>query len=166
MKKKNWKQNALIGMVAIIVLVFGFVGCPDKTPDPVPQTKTLANVTTIGGSVTVKINFKAVGTPSYMTTLETVIGNILEVTPNASGKTLTINVTADAADGGFVLASQNSKTLNVRESWISNATEQQIGESMAEVTISWIAMMGADKAFRLANVLPQGHVKVADTKFI
>jgi hypothetical protein len=26
---KNWKQNAFFGLVAIIVLIFGFVGCDD-----------------------------------------------------------------------------------------------------------------------------------------
>jgi hypothetical protein len=31
---KNWKQSVFLGMVAIIILVFGFVGCK---PDPDPE---------------------------------------------------------------------------------------------------------------------------------
>jgi hypothetical protein len=36
---KNWKQNALIGMVAIIALGFGFIGCDDKGDDGKEKTE-------------------------------------------------------------------------------------------------------------------------------
>jgi hypothetical protein len=39
---KNWKQSVFFGMVAIIVLVFGFVGCkPDPDPECECPTGTL-----------------------------------------------------------------------------------------------------------------------------
>jgi uncharacterized membrane protein len=134
---KNLKKCALISMVAIIVLCFSFVGCDDKTPDPVAQTKTLTDVTTGSGSVTVKIHYMAVSgtTPGYMTTLESIIRSRLTAMDMVSG-ILTINVSANATNGGFVLT--DTKTLSVRESWISNATEDEMIRSLNSVRSDWI----------------------------
>jgi hypothetical protein len=56
---KNWKQSVFFGMVAIIALSFGFIGCDEKTPDPEPVPKTRSFNANIEG-VTVTVNFMAV----------------------------------------------------------------------------------------------------------
>jgi molybdenum cofactor biosynthesis enzyme MoaA len=112
----------------------------EVTPEPEPQTKTLSEVSTYNGigSVTVEINYTAVPgiEPSYISTLEKVIRARMAALAVISG-TLTINVTTDAADGGFVKT--DTKTLSVRESWISNATEDEMKTSFDSVRSAWTA---------------------------
>jgi hypothetical protein len=47
---KNWKQSVFFGMVAIIVLVFGFVACDDKTGETEqPQDWSETTINLFGG---------------------------------------------------------------------------------------------------------------------
>ena len=116
------------------------VGCPSPSgPEkPTAQSKTFSDVATVGGTVDVAINFTALPNviPSYMANLETVVRGVLSGS-SATGN-LTINVIASGGDG-FTLA--GPKTLNVRESWLINATEMDMGSSLTSVRSSWVAMV-------------------------
>ena len=77
--------------LVIVIVIIAFMACKtDSDTDPVPiaQSKMLSGVTTIGGSVNVKINYTALPgvVPTYMSTLETVIINILQNANIASGR--------------------------------------------------------------------------------
>jgi hypothetical protein len=147
---KNWKKSVFFGIVAVIVLSFGFVGCDDKD-DPIPQKVTMSDVPTSNGTVSVTINYTALPgtTPSYMSTLKTVLGIILEsATTNGD---LTINVIA--GNGEFVLA--GTKTLSVGESWVSNATDMEMGRSIMGMLNSWVAMLESN-----------ANTKLLATKFV
>jgi hypothetical protein len=110
----------------------------EVTPEPVEQTKTLSEVKTALGSVNVIINYMAVPgkEPSYMDDLVTVIHFLLRGAMEDSDIPLIINVIATGPDGFEKTA---SRTLSVRESWISNATDIEIAKSLTDNRPSWIA---------------------------
>jgi hypothetical protein len=93
---KNWKNCALIGMVAIIVLVFGFVGCKDKTPDPEWQTKSIEIAT--GKTVTVKFFALPDTTPTWWNDLKAALIN-REPGFKVGIYTFTLTVTPTGTDG-------------------------------------------------------------------
>jgi uncharacterized repeat protein (TIGR02543 family) len=109
----------------------------------VKQSKTLSGVTAMFGSVDVIINYTALPDtePDYMTDLVKAVTDICPGIHTQSG-ILIINVTATAADGGFEPG--GSKTLNVRESWISGATYEDMLVSLLGRMDDWMAM---DKSF-------------------
>jgi len=141
---KATKHFSIIAITAIIALaIIGCKGDDDTTtggtqPQPVAQSITFSGITTDNGYATayVTVNYTALPNtvPGYMSILETVIKKILPTT-RANGN-LTINVIS-SGDDGFVLA--GLKTLNVRESWIANATEMEMGVPMMQISNEWIA---------------------------
>jgi len=116
----------------------------------VAQFKTLLNIPTSNGTVNVTINYTALPntTPGYMLTLETVVRIVLSgIVTNGD---LIINVIA--GDSEFALA--GSKTLSVGETWISNATEMEMGISISDVLIPWVTMIqpNTHNTIRMASV--------------
>jgi hypothetical protein len=123
---KNWKQSVFSGMVAIIALTFGFVGCDDKTsdPDPVEQYYDILEVKDSNNrSVNVRVTYTALPNtvPNYITgTLSAVVKEAYTYLPGTGN--LTINVVTAGADG-FIKTGKG--ILAVRESWISNPNIDQ-----------------------------------------
>ena len=124
-------------------------GEPADTPNPTTggtqeqptaQSKTFTGVTDKDGStVNVTVNYTALPdtVPGYMSTLETVVKNIC-VSVYVRGN-LTINVISGGDDGFVLDGSEGSKTVNVRESWIANATELEMGKALSSKKVQWVA---------------------------
>jgi hypothetical protein len=138
-------MKRFFAVVAVLgILGFAFVGCDDGDNEiillPTKQTYTLEGVTTASGSVDVKITYMAVSKlplPGYMTTLEKVIRDVLPDAFIESG-ILTINVTVDAVDGGFVKT--DTKTLAVRNTWISGAKQEEMLKSLELKMADWVSV--------------------------
>ena len=142
--KNNRKAKILAGALSVVQLLTPvaaasvLIACEETKPEekPVAQSKIL-DITTRGGTINVTVNYMAVpgSIPGYMPTLELVTRNVLAGMITSSD--LTINVVD--GNGSFVLA--GAKTLSVGESWISKATETEMGMSMDSVRSAWVAMI-------------------------
>jgi hypothetical protein len=141
--RKQFLSVIAIAIIAIIALPLA--GCksdePTDQPQPVAQSKTLEGIKNNNDEpiVNVTINYTALPntTLSYMSTLEKVIIGSIKGVP-ATGN-LTINIISSSSDGFVLAGSKGSKTLNVRDTWLANATEQEMGISLGGVIVDWIA---------------------------
>ena len=135
---KTLKQFFVLIVIALVA--FAVIGCKDE-PDPTPQPQPVAQsktITGIGdtGAASITVNYTALPgtTPSYMPILEKVVRNVFK-NAGMSGN-FTINVIAGGNDS-FALAGPG--TLSAGETWISGATEMEMGQSMNKVAGVWIA---------------------------
>jgi len=155
--KKETKQKIAIVVAIVGLMPLMLFGCDpnddnEQPPQPVSQTKKLTGVVTENGIVDVDINYTALlgHTPSYLSTLETVIRNLLK--NRSTNSNLTINVVD--GDSNFVLTA--NRTLSAGKTWLSNSTEQQIGMDLTQIIDSWIAMHNGNDAVRMATApIPQ-----------
>jgi len=130
------KRNLLI---LVIILLIGLIvnscggGDDEEKPTPTQQTYPID----LGNGKIVNVNYKAVtgsATPSYMSDLVTVLGAFAAGMPAGT-------YTIDVVDGNSEFAKTGSKTLSVGKSWISGATEMQIGMAINALMIDWVAMI-------------------------
>ena len=130
------KRNLLI---LVIILLIGLIvnscggGDDEEKPTPTQQTYPID----LGNGKIVNVNYKAVTgstTPDYMSNLEIVLGKLVVGIPAG---TYTINI----IDGNSEFANTGSKTLSVGKTWISGATEMQIGMAINALILDWTAMI-------------------------
>ena len=128
--KRNLLILAIILLIGLIVNSCG--GGDDEQPKPTQQTYPID----LGNGKIVNVNYKALPgtTPAYMSNLVTVLGN---TAPGMPAGTYTINV----IDGNSEFAKTGSKTLSVGKTWISGATEMQIGIAIGTLMLDWVAML-------------------------
>ena len=129
--KRNLLILAIILLIGLIVNSCG--GGDDEQPKPTQQTYPID----LGNGKIVNVNYKAVtgsATPSYMSDLVTVLGAFAAGMPAGT-------YTIDVVDGNSEFAKTGSKTLSVGKSWISGATEMQIGMAINALMIDWVAMI-------------------------
>jgi len=133
---------------------------PTPIIPPVEQSKTWSGINTTGGTANVTVNYMALPgvVPDYMSTLETVVKNIIPGTP-ATGN-LTINVIA--GNDGF--AKSDPKTLSVGESWISSATEREMGRSMNTVLNSWVTTIKSNTHMAIQPTHDKGWQRLTAAK--
>jgi len=112
-----------------------------------PQTKKLTGVVTENGTVDVDINYTALlgHTPSYLSTLETVVRGRLQ--KRLTNGNLTINV----VDGYSSFVLEKEKTLKVGSSWLSSSTEDQMAIALIDIVNDWVAMHNANDVIRMAG---------------
>ena len=157
--KKKMSKNAkkAVAITSSLALLFSVIACENgsssnnddlllwwmlqeqqkQQQQPIAQSKTISNVTTSGGSVDVVVNYTAKpGVPAYMADLEAAVRAVLSFSSTTSN--LTINIVSDGVDG-FVV--DGSKTVKVRESWLANATETEMGVSLNSKLSLWVAMV-------------------------
>jgi hypothetical protein len=136
---KNWKQSIFFGIVAIIALCFGFVGCDDgdgkDDPKPVEQTKDIEIAT--GKTVTVVYTALPDTTPAWWSTLEEVFHNRAHAFDIGH---FTLIVQSSGTDG-FVAGTAGSKTATVSEAFLATSDYTAMRASMGVMVDYWIAMM-------------------------
>jgi len=137
-KVGSFATAKLLATMLCIVAALAIIGCkedePDPTATPVAQSKTIEGVVDGDGtSVNVTVNYTALPgvVPSYMPLLETVVKEIF------STRTKPGNFTINVIAGGIDSFTISSGALSVRESWISNATKDQIGAGIMPKIGEW-----------------------------
>jgi hypothetical protein len=150
---KNWKQNVFFGMVAIIVFVFGFIGCKSD-PDPEPQELPIVVNGTGGNSVTIMIKYIALPntTPSYISKIQQA-ASWLDENNDFGNRTGTIYINVISSNAGFV--KNGTRTLDVGSGWLSNSNVDAV-KIYDDLTVSgafvndWFTMI---KAVKLAMLV-------------
>jgi hypothetical protein len=132
---KNWKQNVFFGMVAIIALSFGFVGCKsDPDPEKVWQSKSVD----IGANKTMTVKFMALPdvTPDWWAKLE---GFLSGAGAEFTGLGDYIITVTPEGTGGFVAGPRGTKTATVSEAFLRENPVTVIGPSIAGIIPDFVA---------------------------
>jgi hypothetical protein len=126
---KNWKQRTFgsgvfFGLVAIIALCFGFVGCDDKTPDPDPVEQSIEVPDTQDG-VKIIVKYTALpGTLPSSTWWDPLLSNLALVKDLFTRGELVLTVVPGSTDG--FAAVRGTKTATVGETFlVTNATDEE-----------------------------------------
>jgi hypothetical protein len=124
----------LVGIIVVAIMAIAIISCKHDEPTPVPQSKTISEIPTTGGqTANVTVNYTALPSvvPSYMPLLEEVVKEIFN--NNTKPGNFTINVIAIGNDSFTI----SSGALSVRESWIANATKDQVGSGIMSKINEW-----------------------------
>jgi len=142
MKNKTKMINILFTRLKMIIVVFFvldvilILSCCEEPDDPKP-VQCSENITIAAGK-TFAVNFTALPntTPAWWSKLSSKLQQLESGFP-AGNYTLTVT---PSGTGGFVAGTSGSKTATVGESWLNNATDDQMMMSLAGMVGTWTAM--------------------------
>jgi len=126
---------------------FVAASCVEEPEAPKPEQQS--GVITLAPGKTVTAIFVALPntTPAWWSKLDSQLQLLKEGFP-AGNRTLTVTPNGT---GGFVAGTPGSKMVTVGESWLNNATDLEVLDSLLDITVQWYSLEKTQNRIRYAG---------------